>query len=94
MLSFVRQSADLHSRLLVALNLTPVLRTGYRLGLPAGGFWREVLNSDAAAYGGGNHGNLGGVHAESWRSHGHPFSALLALPPLSAVVLKHDPAKT
>jgi 1,4-alpha-glucan branching enzyme len=89
-LSFVRQSADLRSRLLVALNLTPVLRTGYRLGLPAGGFWREVLNSDAAAYGGSNHGNLGGVHAESWRSHGHPFSASLALPPLGAIVLKHD----
>ncbi len=92
-LSFVRQSADLRSRLLVALNLTPVLRTGYRLGLPAGGFWREVLNSDAAAYGGANHGNLGGVHAEPWRSHGHPFSASLALPPLGAVVFKHDGKK-
>ncbi len=92
-LSFVRQSADLSSRLLVALNLTPVLRTGYRLGLPAGGFWREVLNSDAAAYGGGNHGNLGGVHAEPWRSHGHAFSASLALPPLGAVVLKHEGEK-
>jgi 1,4-alpha-glucan branching enzyme len=92
-LSFVRQSADLRSRLLVALNLTPVLRTGYRLGLPAGGFWREVLNSDATVYGGGNHGNLGGVHAEPWRSHGQPFSASLALPPLSAVVFKHEGEK-
>jgi 1,4-alpha-glucan branching enzyme len=92
-LSFVRQSADLRSRLLVALNLTPVLRTGYRLGLPAGGYWRELLNSDAAAYGGGNHGNLGGVHAEPWRSHGHAYSASLALPPLGAVVFKHDGEK-
>jgi len=89
-LSFVRQSADLRNRLLVALNLTPVLRTGYRLGVPAGGFWREVLNSDSGTYGGGNHGNLGGIHAEPWRSHGQPFSASLALPPLSAVVFKHE----
>jgi len=93
-LSFVRQNADLRSRLLVALNLTPVLRTGYRLGVPAGGFWREVLNSDAATYGGSNHGNLGGVHAEPWRSHGHQFSVSLALPPMSAVVFKHEGEKS
>jgi len=80
----------LRSRLLVVLNLTPVLRTGYRIGLPSSGFWREVLNSDAATYGGGNHGNLGGVHAEPWRSHGQQFSASVALPPMSALVFKHE----
>ena len=89
-MSFVRQSADLKSRLLVVLNLTPVLRTGYRIGLPAGGSWREALNIDATTYGGGNHGNLGGVHAEEHRTHGRAFSALLTLPPMSAVVFKHE----
>ena len=89
-LSFVRQNGDLTSRLLVVLNLTPVLRTSYRIGLPAGGFWREALNSDASPYGGSNHGNLGGVQAEEQRCHGQPFSALLTLPPMSAVVLKHQ----
>jgi 1,4-alpha-glucan branching enzyme len=89
-MSFVRQSADQKSRLLVVLNLTPVLRTGYRIGLPVGGFWKEALNSDAGTYAGGNHGNLGGVHAEPHSQHGQPCSALITLPPMSAVVFKHQ----
>ncbi|HVY69838.1 MAG TPA: 1,4-alpha-glucan branching protein GlgB, partial [Verrucomicrobiae bacterium] len=59
-LSFVRQGHGSARPLLVVLNLTPVLRHGYRVGVPRGGFWSEVLNSDAASYGGGNQGNAGG----------------------------------
>jgi 1,4-alpha-glucan branching enzyme len=81
-LSFVRQNKDQTSRVLVILNLTPVLRTRYRLGLPKGGFWREVLNSDAEIYGGGNQGNLGGVTAQDYQAHNQPFSAEFTLPPL------------
>jgi 1,4-alpha-glucan branching enzyme len=88
-LTFVRQNRDLTSRLLVVLQLTPVARSGYRIGLPAGGRWQEVLNSDSADYGGGNQGNLGGVWAEDHRHHGQPHSAMFHLPALSVLVFKH-----
>jgi 1,4-alpha-glucan branching enzyme len=71
------------------VNMTPVERT-YRLGLPAGGHWAEILNTDAAVYGGGNRGNLGGVTAEAVAHHGRAQSALVTLPPLSALWLKQD----
>jgi 1,4-alpha-glucan branching enzyme len=89
-LSFVRQSLARGNRLLVVLNLTPVLRPEYRIGLPEPGFWREALNSDAEIYGGGNRGNLGGVHAEPHSMHGQSYSANLALPPMSVLILKHE----
>jgi 1,4-alpha-glucan branching enzyme len=89
-LSFVRQSHDRKSRLLVALNLTPLVRADYRIGLPVGGHWAEVLNSDAEVYGGSNQGNLGGVIAEDYQVHGQPFSAPLRLPPLGIIALKHQ----
>ncbi len=76
------------SRVAVVMNLTPLQRLGYRIGLPAGGRWAEVLNSDADAYGGSNMGNLGGVEAVAIPWHGLPFSAALTLPPLSVVVLR------
>ena len=68
----------------VAVNMTPVERR-YRLGLPAAGKWVEVMNTDSAVYGGGNRGNMGGVKAEAVPSQGRPHSALVTLPPLSAV---------
>ena len=71
----------------VAVNMTPVERS-YRLGLPAKGQWQEVLNTDAGAYGGGNRGNLGGVEAEPTPWHGRAQSAVVTLPPLSAIYLK------
>jgi 1,4-alpha-glucan branching enzyme len=69
----------------VILNLTPVLRHNYRVGLPQGGFWREVLNTDSGFYGGSNQGNFGGVHAGEYQTHRQPFSAAFTLPPLSVV---------
>ncbi|MEA2650417.1 MAG: 1,4-alpha-glucan branching enzyme, partial [Chloroflexota bacterium] len=72
----------------VVLNMTPVPRMDYRLGLPTAGRWVEALNSDSEHYGGSNLGNLGGVEAvdESW--HGQPASATLTLPPLSGLILR------
>jgi 1,4-alpha-glucan branching enzyme len=72
----------------VVLNLTPVPRYDYRLGLPTTGRWVEAINSDSEHYGGSNLGNLGGVEAvdESW--HGQPASATLTLPPLSGLILR------
>jgi 1,4-alpha-glucan branching enzyme len=87
-LSFIRQNPDGANPLAVILNLTPVPREKYRLGLPRAGWWREVLNSDAAIYGGSNQGNLGGVTAENTPSHGQPHSAELRLPPLGAIVFQ------
>ena len=70
------------------LNLTPVPREKYRLGLPRGGHWAEVLNSDAGIYSGGNIGTFGGVTAEETPCHGQPFSADFTLPPLSVVAFR------
>jgi len=58
------------------------------VGVPAPGFYREVLNSDSDAYGGGNLGNWGGVQAEGVPWHGRPFSVRLAVPPLAVLILK------
>ncbi|MSU21801.1 MAG: 1,4-alpha-glucan branching protein GlgB [Pedosphaera sp.] len=89
-LSFIRRSRDSKSELLVILNLTPVTRGPYRVGLPKSGFWREVLNSDAGVYGGSNAGNLGGVHADGYQVQNQPWSAEITLPPLSILVFRCD----
>jgi 1,4-alpha-glucan branching enzyme len=89
-LSFVRQCPAKENRLLVVLNLTPIPRPGYRVGLPHGGHWREALNSDSAIYGGSNCGNFGGVYAQEHRMHHQPYSAPLYLPPMSVLVFKHS----
>ena len=67
------------------MNLTPVPREGYRVGLPRGGRWREVLNTDAEIYGGSGVGNFGGVDAEELAWHGQQHSAALSLPPLGVL---------
>jgi 1,4-alpha-glucan branching enzyme len=89
-LSFVRQTADGANQLAVILNLTPVPRPNYRIGLPRAGRWREVLNSDAAIYGGSNQGNLGGVTAGNVACHGQPHSAEFCLPPLSVIAFQPE----
>jgi 1,4-alpha-glucan branching enzyme len=73
---------------LVVLNYTPVVRAGYRVGVPRGGEWRELLNSDAAVYGGSGMGNWGAVRAQEIASHGRAQSLELTLPPLGALFLK------
>jgi len=85
--SFLRKGQEQDEVLLAVFNFTPVPRYGYRLGVPVGGFWEELANSDAADYGGSGQGNLGGVQAQQLGSHGRPFSVSLTLPPLSAVFL-------
>ena len=72
----------------VVCNFTPVPRYDYRLGLPHAGIWREILNSDAARYGGSNMGNAGEVRAEEWGAHGMPASGGVTLPPLATVFLE------
>ena len=76
--------------IVVACNMTPVERTDYQIGLPRAGKWREILNTDAEIYGGGNRGNLGGVNSLDTPSHGLPASARVTLPPLSTIFLQFD----
>ncbi len=77
---------------LVVLNFTPVPRDNYRIGVPAAGRWREILNSDAACYGGMNQGNMGCVDAEPIPLHGRPCSLTLTLPALGAVFFQRGAA--
>jgi 1,4-alpha-glucan branching enzyme len=67
----------------VVSNMTPALRTGYRLPLPHDGLWQEVLNSDAEIYGGSGQGNLGQVRAEGNAAH-------VTLPPLATIMLEYE----
>jgi 1,4-alpha-glucan branching enzyme len=90
-LSFMRQTADGSKQLAVILNLTPVPRPNYRIGLPRAGKWLEVLNSDAEIYGGSNKGNFGSVTAGDIPCHGQQHSAEFYLPPLSAVAFAPEP---
>jgi 1,4-alpha-glucan branching enzyme len=87
-LTFLRRSREGEHALVVACNFTPVPRHGYRIGVPAGGEWRELLNGDAPLYGGSGQGNLGGVGTTPVRWHGRPHSIVVTLPPLAVVVFK------
>jgi len=88
-LAFLRRSGD--ECLVVVANLTPVPREGYRIGLPAPGPWKEVLNSDSAYYGGSNVGNADhDLHAQDQPWMGRPWSVALTLPPLAVIVLKPE----
>jgi 1,4-alpha-glucan branching enzyme len=86
-ISFLRRSGD-DPPVLVVCNFTPVLRQNYRIGVPAGGWWRELLNSDAADYGGSGVGNEGGVEAAPVAAHSHYHSLSLTLPPLAVLFLR------
>jgi 1,4-alpha-glucan branching enzyme len=75
---------------IVLINMTPVPRGFYHLGVPHQGSWREILNSDSAHYGGSNIGNLGRLETVPKHSHGMPQSLILTLPPLGALILKSE----
>jgi 1,4-alpha-glucan branching enzyme len=87
-LTFMRLRKDGSNPVLVALNFTPIPRRGYRVGVPHEGHWRELLNSNASAYGGTDEGNFGGKMTDAFPCHGYDNSLLLNLPPLGMVVLK------
>jgi 1,4-alpha-glucan branching enzyme len=87
-ISFIRRARNPDDFVVVVLNWTPVVRREYRVGVPAPGFYREVLNSDAGLYGGSNVGNAGGLHTEPTPAHGHAQSVSLTLPPLSGLILR------
>ena len=88
--SFMRNGKSVSDIVLIAGNFTPVPRIPYRLGVPRGGYWRELLNSDGREYGGSGLGNSGGVQAlpEAW--HDRPASIDLVLPPMAVLILKSE----
>jgi 1,4-alpha-glucan branching enzyme len=86
--TFVRKAKTVSSVILAVCSFTPVPRYSYRIGVPRGGAWQELLNSDAAEYGGGNMGNLGAVVAAPVPLHGRSHSLTLTLPPLSVSFFK------
>jgi len=89
--SLVRRSQSEPDRMVVvALNFTPMPRHNYAIGVPRPGRWREILNSDAAIYGGSGQGNMGGVDAAPIRLHGRRWSVNLTIPPLGAVFLMNE----
>jgi len=86
--SFVRRARDADDAVLVVCNFTPVPRRRYRVGVPWLGYYRELINTDAAEYGGSNLGNEGGAWAEPIAWQGQPHSVVLTLTPLTVLVLK------
>jgi 1,4-alpha-glucan branching enzyme len=86
--SLLRKAKEAEDCLATVFNFTPVVRSGYQVGVPCGGRWDEVLNSDAPLYGGSGQGNLGGVAAEAVACHGRAFMLTVVLPPLAVVAFK------
>ena len=86
-IAFLRRGRPEHRPVLIACNFTPIPRVGYRIGAPAPGWWREILNTDSQIYGGSNMGNGGGLMADALAWGNKPYSLNLTLPPLSTVML-------
>jgi 1,4-alpha-glucan branching enzyme len=87
-ISFLREHAATNNSIVAVGNYTPVVRTGYRVGLPRAGYWREAINTDSEYYGGSNVGNAGGVTAEPVPCDGLPYSAVITLPSVSTLMFK------
>jgi len=89
-INLLRKGYSTGDIVLVALNFTPIPRFNYQVGVPCGGYWKELLNSDSSEYGGSGHGNLGGVDASPIPFHGRPYSLILTLPPLGAIFFARE----
>ncbi len=87
-ISYLRKGRSNRETVLVVCNFTPVARMNYRVGVPEGGFWREILNSDAQEYGGDGFGNFGGIEAAAHPCHHRSHSLLMTIPPFGMVVFK------
>ena len=87
-ISFTRKNKAMDETILIVCNFTTVPRYDYRVGVPHGGYWREILNSDSEIYAGSDCGNLGGAEATPEHVQGRDFSLSLTLPPLSILFLK------
>jgi 1,4-alpha-glucan branching enzyme len=87
-ISYLRRGRDPDRFVIVVCNLTPVVRSGYRIGVPKPGSYREVLNTDSSHYTGSNVGNTGMIVADGPPMHGHDQSLVMTLPPLATLILE------
>ena len=88
--AWLRKGQDGAAPVLVVCNFTPVERSARRIGVPQAGRWIERLNTDAACYGGGDRGNLGGVESDPIAASGRAQSIALTIPPLSTLFFELD----
>lgn len=89
-ISFIRKGKETHDIILVVCNFTPVPRYNYRIGVPRGGFWKEMLNSDSTMYSGSGQGNSGGIEASPIPAHDRYYSLSLTVPPLGILFFKNQ----
>ncbi len=89
-IAWVRRGTDPGRIAVVVSNFTPVPREGYRIGVPLPGYYREVINTDAMAYGGSNMGNMGGAASDASPSHGREHSIRVTVPPLATLILERQ----
>jgi 1,4-alpha-glucan branching enzyme len=87
-MSFIRRAKDPTDFTVILTNFTPVPRLNYRIGVPEGGWYRELLNSDSARYSGSNMGNGGGANADPRPMHGFEYSMAITVPPLGFLLFK------
>jgi 1,4-alpha-glucan branching enzyme len=87
-ISYIRRGRDPGRFVIVVCNFTPVVRSGYRIGVPKQGAYRELLNSDSSHYAGSNVGNSGAIAADGPPMHGHDQSLVMTLPPLATLILE------
>ncbi len=92
--SLLRRGRSEDDLLAIACNFTPTTQFGYRIGVPRSGLWKEVMNSDAAEYGGSGQGNLGGVQARPVPLHDRPYSLTVTIPPLAIVFFENEGDRT
>jgi 1,4-alpha-glucan branching enzyme len=85
---YIRKGTKAKDTLIVILNLTPVYREGYRLGLPFKAKWKEIFNTDAEEFFGSGKSNAGLLHPEEKECNGREYSIVIDVPPLAALVLK------
>ena len=84
-LTYLRKGSSTGDIIITVCNFTPTVHTGYRIGVPRGGIWKEVLNSDGLQYGGSDQQNLASLRAEKIPWHGRSHSIEIIVPPLSIV---------
>jgi 1,4-alpha-glucan branching enzyme len=87
-IAFLRRATNPEDAIVVVCNFTPVVRENYRIGIPRGGYYREIFNSDSEIYGGSNAGNQGGAWGVPEPHGGHPFHLSIRVPPLAVLFLK------
>ncbi|MBV9083492.1 MAG: 1,4-alpha-glucan branching protein GlgB [Acidobacteriaceae bacterium] len=91
---FLRKGQSEQERIAVVCNFNPVPQDSYRIGVPARGFWKEIMNTDAVQYGGSGRGNFGGVNTVPIPLHGRRYSLTINVPPLGVVFFRFEPGQS